>query len=404
MNRRQIAAWCLYDFANSSYSAVIAGTIFARYYTQVIVGNEAGLGDLWWGRAQSLSMLFVALSSPYLGGLADAGGYRRRLFITYTWLTILCVGSLTVLRPGMVLLGFALATLANIGQEGAMVFYNSYLPLIAPAGTEGRVSGWGYAVGYAGSIVALLAVLPFTDPFRGDAIWLLVVAHYAVFSLPAFLWLPRDRRARLGLGEAARQGFEMSRRVLGELWRRPNARRFLMAYLFYEDGVNTVIVFSSVYAAQTLGFENQELVLLYILVQASALVGAMLLARPTDTKGPRFVVVGSLVLWCVVVSAAYFVQSKGQFWTVAVVAGLGLGSVQAASRALYARFIPAGEEDRYFGLYALVGKSAAIMGPILFGEVSHRFGCQRPAILSVAVLFLAGLALLWKVRVEERVA
>ena len=228
MNRRQIAAWCLYDFANSSYSAVIAATIFARYYTQVIVGNEAGLGDLWWGRAQSLSMLFVALSSPYLGGLADAGGYRRRLFITYTWLTILCVASLTVLRPGMVLLGFALAALANVGQEGAMVFYNSYLPLIAPAGAEGRVSGWGYAVGYAGSIAALVAALPFTKPFRGDAIWLLVVVQYAVFSLPAFLWLPRDRR--VGLGEAARQGFEMSRRVLGELWRRPSARRFLMAY------------------------------------------------------------------------------------------------------------------------------------------------------------------------------
>jgi UMF1 family MFS transporter len=404
MKRRQIAAWCLYDFANSSYSAVIAATIFARYYTQVIVGNEAGLGDLWWGRAQSLSMLFVALSSPYLGGLADAGGYRRRLFITYTWLTILCVASITVLRPGMVLLGFALATLANIGQEGAMVFYNSYLPLIAPAGTTGRVSGWGYAVGYAGSIAALVAVLPFANPFRGDAIWLLVVAQYAVFSLPAFLWLPRDRRERLGLGEAARQGFEMSRRVLGELWRRPSARRFLMAYLFYEDGVNTVIVFSSVYAAQTLGFENQELVLLYILVQASALVGAMLLARPTDTKGPKFVVAGSLVLWCVVVSAAYFVQSKGQFWTVAVIAGLGLGSVQAASRALYARFIPAGEENRYFGLYALVGKSAAILGPVMFGEVSHRFGSQRPAILSVSVLFVTGLALLWKVRVEERTA
>ena len=174
--------------------------------------------------------------------------------------------------------------------------------------------------------------------------------------------------------------------------------------MFYEDGENTVSVFSSVFAAQTLGFENQELVLLYILVQASALAGAMLLARPTDTKGPKSVVAGSLVLWCVVVLAAYFVQSKGQFWTVAVIAGLGLGSVQAASRALYARFIPAGEENRYFGLYALVGKSAAIVGPVLFGEVSHRFGSQRPAILSVAVLFLVGLAVLGQVRVEERLA
>jgi len=126
-------------------------------------------------------------------------------------------------------------------------------------------------------------------------------------------------------------------------------------------------------------------------------VGAALMAKPTDTKGPKWVVVASLVVWCAVVAASYFVQSKPQFWVVAVTAGLGLGSVQAASRAFYARFIPEGEESRYFGVYALVGKSAAVMGPILFGEMSRAFGSQRPAILSIAVLFLIGLAILSRV-------
>ncbi len=397
-SRRTILSWCLYDFANSSYSAVIAATIFAKYYTQVIVGNTGGLGDVWWGRASSVSMLFVALSSPYLGGIADAGGLRKRLWIGYTWTAILAVAALTLLEPGMILTGFLLALAANTGVEGAMVFYNAYLPVVAPPGQQGRVSGWGFAVGYAGSIFALLGALWFTEPFRPHAIWLLVALHFAVFSLPAFLFLPADPASPIGALEAARRGFRTTRALLAELWQRPAARRFLLAYLFYEDGVNTVIIFASVFAAQTLGFEDRELIYLFLLVQFSALAGATLMAGPTDTQGPKWVVVVCLLLWCAVVTAAFFVQSKKQFWFVAVTAGFGLGSVQAASRALYSSFIPPGEESRYFGVYALVGKSAAVMGPVLFGEMSRGFGSQRPAILSVAALFLAGLAILSGVR------
>ena len=400
MNRRQILAWCLYDFANSSYSAVIAATIFAAYYTNVIVGNQGGLGDVWWGRVNSVSMLFVALTSPYLGGIADAGGCRKLLWIVYTWVAILAIAAFVILHPGMILTGFLLATLASIGVEGGVVFYNAYLPEIAPVGAQGRVSGWGFAVGYAGSIAALMAARPFTHPFQPNTIWLLVAAQFALFSVPGFVVLPSNKGTGLGLAQAARLGFETTRALLARLWRHPNARRFLLAYLFYEDGVNTVIVFSSVFAATTLGFEVRELVFLYILVQFSALVGAAVMAGPTDRRGPKSVVVLSLLLWCLVVTAAYFVQSKGQFWAVATVAGLGLGSVQAASRALYARFIPAGEEDQYFGVYALVGKSAAVMGTLLFGEMSRAFGSQRPAVLSVALLFVTGLVMLARVKPE----
>ncbi|MBI3695053.1 MAG: MFS transporter [Acidobacteria bacterium] len=344
-------------------------------------------------------MLFVALSSPPLGGIAGAGGYRKRIWIAYTWLAILCVMAFVFLKPGMILTGFALATVANIGVEGAVVFYNAYLPEIAPAGMQGRVSGWGFAVGYAGSIVALLAALPFTRPFRANLIWMVVAAQFALFSLPAFLILPGATGSSLGWREAARKGLDTSMHLLVRLWRRPNARRFLLAYLLYEDGTNTVILFASVFAVTTLGFGASDLVLLLMVTQFSALAGSALMARPTDTKGPKFVVVVSLLLWCLVVTAAFFAQTKAQFWVVASVAGLGLGSVQAASRALYARFIPRGEEDQYFGVYAMVGKSAAVIGPILFGEISRAFGSQRPAILSIALLFLGGLAII--ARVEE---
>ncbi|MBT5875385.1 MAG: MFS transporter [Candidatus Latescibacteria bacterium] len=402
--RKQIASWCLYDFANSGYSAVIVTAIFGPYFTSHIVGNETGLGDVWWGRVSSVSMLFVALSSPLLGGIADAGGLRKRLWITYTWLAILMVVGFTVLEPGMVVTGFVLATLANIGMEGAMVFYNAYLPQIAITPMQGRISGWGYATGYAGSIVALLAAYSFTDPFEANPIWILVATQFALFSIPAFLWLPETTSKTASLGSAAKQGFESAWTLLGRLWKRPTARRFLLAYLFYEDGVTTVLVFSSIFAATTLGMETGQLVMLFLVVQFSALFGAIVMAKPTDIKGPKFVVVCSLILWCCVVTAAYFVETQTQYWIVGIVAGLGLGSVQAASRALYSRFIPEGEENQYFGLYAMVGKSAAIGGPILFGEVSRAMGSQRPAILSVIVLFAIGLILLHGVRLDKSTA
>ncbi len=401
---REIASWCLYDFANSAYSAVIMSVVFGVYYAGTIVGNTdpdgtwTGAGDRWWGYVSSASMLFVAISSPFLGGVADSAGWSKRLWITYTWLAVLAVVSFSFLEQGMVLQGFALATIANIGIEGGIVFYNAYLPRIAPPEKQGRVSGWGFAVGYAGSLVALLLALPFTKPFHGTVIWLLVAAQIAVFSLPAFLAMPKDAvGSALPILTAAKRGAATSWGTLLQLLRDRDARLFFLAYLLYEDGVSTVIIFASPFAATSLGFEQMQLVVLFGVVQISALVGALAMAKPTDAIGPKFVVLSSLVLWCAVVVAARFVQSQGLFFGVACVAGLGLGTVQAASRAFYARFIPRGEENRYFGLYALVGKSAAILGPILFGQMSALYG-QRTGILSVAVLFIGGLGLLLLVR------
>ncbi|MCI0339602.1 MAG: MFS transporter [Planctomycetales bacterium] len=397
---RGIVSWCLYDFANSAYSAVIASTIFCVYYANAIVGNGTGEGDAWWGRAVSASMVFVALTSPFLGGIADAAACGKKLWIGYTWVCILCVASFSFLRKGDVLAGFALAALANVGMEGSYVFYNANLPRVAPPSIQGRVSGWGFAVGYLGSIVALVGALPFAlaDPFRATPIWLLVAAQFALFSLPAFFLIPGQTGSRLGPLAAAREGFRSCLDVGRRLVASRDSRRFLLGYLFYEDGVNTVIVFASLFATTTLQFSRGETIALFLVVQISALAGAFAMARPTDTRGPKFVVVSALLLWCTVVTAAFFVQTKTLFWGVACVAGLGLGSVQAASRAFYARFIPPGEENRYFGFYSLVGKSAAVMGPILFGEMSRLFGSQRPAILSISLLFIIGLSFVLRVR------
>lgn len=398
LNKKHLISWTLFDFANSSYSAVIVAVVFPVYYATVIVGNDAGLGDLWWGRAISLSMAIVALTSPFLGGIADFGGLRKKFLFLYTAISVAAIAGLSCLNEGMVIEGFLLVVIANLGMEGGLVFYNSFLPRIAPPEYTGRVSAWGYMVGYAGSIAALLIALPLVKAGDFRIVWVMVALFFALFSVPAFLFLPGDRRAEGSWTHAGAKGVRYTMETLREIWRGKEARKFLISFLLYEDGVNTVIVFSSIFAATTLGFQTQELIVLYLLVQMTALLGSLIMAKPIDLWGPKKVVYLSLLLWTLVATLAFFVQTKIQFWGVALCAGLGLGTVQAASRALYTQFIPRGKEAEYFGVYSLVGKSSAILGPLAFGQISTAFGSQRPAILSIAAFFLAGMIILGFVR------
>ncbi len=393
LNKKHIISWAFFDFANSSYSAVIAAVVFPVYYANVIVGNNAGLGDLWWGRAISVSMALVALSSPVLGGIADYGGYRKKFLFLYTAVSVAAVASFSVLGKDMVIEGFVLASIANLGMEGGLVFYNSFLPRIAPKEYQGRVSAWGFMVGYAGSIISLLIALPLVKNGHYGTTWLMVAAFFAVFSIPAFIFLPGDVKGD-SMMRSGIKGFRYTLATLKEIWKREEPRKFLFSYLIYEDGVNTVIVFSSIFAAVTLGFAPQELILLYLVVQTTALLGSLAMAKPIDLWGPKRIVLLSLLMWTSVAIIAFFIQTKSHFWFLAVIAGLGLGTVQAASRAFYTQFIPQGSEAEYFGVYSLVGKSSAVLGPLIFGYVSTTFGSQRPAILSVAAFFLVGLVIL----------
>lgn len=396
-NRKKVASWCLYDFANSSYSAVIATVVFPVYYATYVVGNEAGLGDLWWGRAVSLSMLTVALASPVLGGIADFMGARKRFLILFTLLCAVSVGMFPFLEKGMILSGFLLAVIANIGLEAGVVFYNSFFPLIVTREYQGRVSSWGFAVGYAGSMIALLLARPLVAKDMFEETWLMVSCFIVLFSIPAFLYLPADNRGAT-FRDSASNGLRYTWRTLKNIFRDSDARKFLLAYLLYQDGVSTVIVFSGLFATSTLGFRPSELIILYLLIQGTALAGAVAMAKPVDYWGPKKVVSMSLFLWTSVCIVAFFVTAKAHFWVIALVAGLGLGTVQAASRAFYAQLIPEGHESEYFGVYALAGKSSAVIGPLLFGHVSSVMASQRPAIISVTIFFIAGLAILQFVR------
>ena len=398
MNKKQVGAWALFDLANSVYPAVITSVVFQVYYINTVVGNTDSIGDWWWGRAVSLSALIVAISSPLLGAIADRAGMRKRFMAFFVAMCVTGVALFTTVGPGAVAWGFTVFVFANVGYEACLVFYNAYLPDIAPSDKQGWVSGLGFGVGYAGSAVGLLLALPLIET-NIDLVWVMVAVFFILFSIPSFLFLPQDQASDMSVGRAARWGVTNFREILGEVLWEKNLRRFLLAFFFYIDGVLTAIYMSSTVASTTFGYTQNELVYLYIALQIAALVGAFALAKPTDFLGPKKILSGVLVMWTLVaVSIGFIPTSKLWFGALAMVAGFGLGSVQAASRAFMAALIPKGKEAEMFGFYALCGKSSSVVGPLVFGYIAMASGGnQRLAVMAISILFIVGLGLLRRV-------
>jgi MFS transporter, UMF1 family len=398
LNKKQVGAWALFDFANSVYPAVIVSVVFQVFYIDTVVGNADSQGDWWWGRAVSLSALIVAVSSPVLGAIADRAGVRKRFMVFYVMMCVTGVALFTTLGPGLVMWGFVLFVFANVGFEGCLVFYNAYLPDIAPAEEQGWVSGLGYGVGYIGSALGLLLAIPLIAT-SVDLVWVMVALFFIVFSIPSFLFLPKDEAGDMTVGRAAMWGVTGFREIVSEVLREKELRRFLLAFFFYIDGVLTAIYMSSTVASSTFGYTDNERIYLYVGLQIFALIGAFALAKPTDRIGPKKVVSGVLVLWTTVAVGLYFIpDSKVWFAALALTAGFGLGSVQAASRAFMAALIPAGKEAEMFGFYALCGKSSSVIGPLVFGYIAVTTGGnQRLAVAAISVLFVIGLLLLQRV-------
>ena len=411
-DRRGVRAWALFDFANSIYPAVITTAVFPVFYVSVVVGDTAGdgVGELWFTRAVALSALIVALSAPILGAIADRIGMRKSFLAIYVGVCLAGVLAMTSLGPGMILAGFLFFVVANVGFEGALVFYNAYLPDLAPPEKRGYVSALGFGVGYLGSALGLILVLPFATDLvfataRIELAWVIVAVFFLLFSIPTFRAMPKDRPGGLGVTKAASEGIAQVKRSLALVKSRPNLRNFLLAYFFYIDGILTVIVMAGIIANETFGFSQQQTIILFLIVQFSALIGSFSLAHPTDRFGPKRVLLGVLAWWTLIGVAAYFVRDATVFWVLAVFAGLGLGSAQSASRALMASLIPRGKEAEMFGFYALCGKTSSILGPLLFGWITFlAAGNQRPGFLLLTGFFIAGSFLLLRVRDPRLVA
>ncbi len=415
-SRREIASWSLYDFANSAFTTLVVTFIYAAYFTGAIAPDPE-TGTAMWSIAVGISAILVAVCSPFLGAMADKGGLRRRYLLTAT---VVCVTGSVLLYfplPGQILFALSAFVVANVAFEMANVFYNAYLPDLATPDTIGRVSGNGWALGYLGGLLCLLAgfyifVAPEQAPFGLDkstgehirATNLLVAGWFALFSLPMFLWVkdepienpPSSMQLFSGAAAEIKTTFASIRTLKNLFW-------LLVARLVYNDGIVTIFAFGAIYATGTFGFETEEMFMFGIALNVAAGLGAWLFGFVDDKVGGRvtiFMSLGGLVLAAILAVVA---QNATVFWISAVLVGLLAGPNQAASRSLMGRFIPDGRENEFFGFYAFSGKATAFMGPLALGALTAAYG-QRAGVSVVILFFVVGAALLAKVNENEGMA
>ena len=368
------------------------------YFRQGIAGDmEPGRADALWGYAVSASMVVVALTSPVLGAIADRHAWRKRLLMLYTCLGVLATGAWFAIEPGQIALGLGLYVLANVMYEGSLVFYDALLPGLVPPERLGRWSGYGWSMGYIGSLGCLAFALTLVKGDQATWVFPLVACWWGLWSLPV-LTLVREQPAVTTPRDTPgvwRQLRETASRIRSN----PDLARFFVAFFLYNDGIATTIAFAGLYATQTLGFSAEETIVLIGGVQITGAIGAFATGHLADRFGHARMIVVTLVGWVGLMVVTYLVTSQSAFWGVALGVGLIMGATQSASRGFLARVAGKGVGE-LFGFKAVAGKFSAILGPLVFGLVSQATGQQRPALLAVGVFFVAGLVLM--LGVDER--
>ncbi len=409
---RSVWSWALFDFANSPFTTLMVTFIYPVFFAQVIVGDEIE-GTALWSRAVTLTAILVALLSPILGAVADRGGYRKEFLFIATAACIAGTTALYFIGAGQVFLAFAWFVFANTAFEMGMVFYNAFLPDIAPPDRIGRISGYGWALGYGGGLLALvLALVTLVQPevpwfgFVKDqgenirATNLLVAAWFAVFSVPIFLFVKDDRVEGADPARIARETYGQLKETIREIGKYRQIVRFLIARLIYNDGLVTIFAFGGIYAAGTFGFELQDILVFGIVINVTSGLGAFGLGFLDDWLGGKRTLQITLVGLIAASLLAVLAPNRFWFWVSGVVIGIFVGPNQAASRSLMGRFVPDDKENEFFGFFAFSGKLTAFLGPLLLGILTQLFDSQRAGIAIVLVLFALGLVLLG--RVDER--
>ncbi|MGB5529028.1 MAG: MFS transporter [Ignavibacteriaceae bacterium] len=393
----RVFVWTLFDFANTSFSIIVVTFLYAVYFKKTVASSES-IGDLYWSISTSIAMLITAFIAPVLGAIADYSAGKKRFLLFFTLLCILGTASLYFIGPGQIFWGIFVFVLANIGFEAGLVFYDAFLPELTTPKNYGRVSGYGFGMGYLGSLATLAIVYPFIQASMIEETFPVAALFFLIFSLPIFFFLKEKRPVVVRTESFVKIGFS---RVWGTITHLKNYRNlltFLIAFFFYIEGVNTVIFFSGNYASTTLGFSDTDLLIFFLTVQTTAIIGSVLLGIVADKIGQKRTIIITLFMWLVAVVLAYFVTDEFGFYIVGFIAGAAMGSCQSVSRSLMSKLIPSERKTEFFGFYSFFGKSSAIIGPLTFGLVSYLTGSQRIAIISIAFFFIVGLLILTKVK------
>ena len=405
--KSKVFSWLLFDFANTSFSVMMVTFAFPLFFKNVICQGEPS-GDALWGFSISLSMLLVALISPVLGAAADYSGKRKRFLLFFTLASVIATALLSFSGPGLAAAAIILFIVANMGFEGGLVFYDAYLKELASPKSIGRVSGYGFAMGYLGALCILLLVQPLlskgivlSNMSNVQVSFFVAAIFFALFAAPLFLVLrdeKKDDRPAISFA-AIISSIREVKYTVQHIMSYPDLARFLLAYFFYNDAILTVIAFSSIYAQNTLGFTTGELIKFFMLVQTTAIAGSVIFGFVTDKIGPKKTIVITLMIWFVVIFAAIFADSKELFFYTGMLAGMSMGSSQAASRSMMALLTPREHVTEFFGFYdGTFGKASAVVGPLVFGVVSAQAGSQKAALASLLLFFTLGLLLMTRVR------
>jgi UMF1 family MFS transporter len=440
-------SWALFDWANQPFFTIITTFIFAPYFANVMVGDPIQ-GQAAWAFTQSTSGILIALMSPFLGAMADAGGPRKPYILTFQLLLVLGCISLWWAYPGrpdLIAPISAAVVIATVGAEMSIVFNNAQLPNIVRSERMGWLSGFGWGLGYCGGLVALFAVLLVSrpelfglperidEPLFGldakthelerlmgpaSALWLVV------FVIPMFLFTPDAAKRNIPLLQAAREGGSSLLRTVRRMGGFGNALRYLIAFMLYNDGLAAIIAFGGVYAAATFGWSTVTLGIFGIILTVFAIPGAFLGGRLDDKLGSKRVVqaaiVGVIVAAVGIVSVSadrvlFFIPAaelspardlfgslqERVFMGFALLLGICMGPMQAASRTMIGRLAPEGMTGEFFGLFALSGRATAWMAPLAIGIITEATSSNRLGVACVLVFLVLGFILLWTVR-EER--
>ena len=394
---KNILVWSLFDFANTSFAIIVVTFLYAVYFKKV-VAQGLSIGDFYWSLATSISMIITALISPILGAIADYSAGKKRFLLFFTLLCIFSTASLYFVKEGNILSGIFLFVVANIGFEAGLVFYDAFLPEITEPKNYGRVSGYGFAAGYFGSIASLSLVFPFINNNQIRETFIVSAFFFLIFSLPLFIYL-KDSRKNIEHQESyLKIGYKRVWDTISHLKNYKNLALFLLSYFFYIEGVNTVIYFAGNYASSTMGFSEIELIVFFLIVQTTAIIGSIIFGIIADSIGQKKSIIYTLVIWLITVNLAFFVESKNHFYIVGLLAGSAMGSCQSISRSMMSLLTPAEKKTEFFGFYSFFGKSSAVLGPLVFGFISYITNSQRLAIISLALFFIIGMILLFNVK------
>lgn len=423
-NPRIIRAWTIYDWANSVYQLSITSAILPAYYSAVAAGDAQGMVDFFgfqvvntslYAWAVSASFLAVALMSPLLSSIADYTGRRKAFMQFFTWLGALSCMALYFFTPKNLEFGILAFTLAGIGYSGGLVFYNAWLPEIAPPGQEDRLSARGFALGYIGGVVLLLFNLfMILKPevfglikngmaarisFVTVGIWWIVFASYTFYHLPS----------RLRSGERLRKPLLNGYRELREVWRQfqanPVMKRYLDGFFFTMMAVLTVMYMAANFGKKELGLEDSVLIPTVLIIQLVGVLGALFFARVSERIGNIRTLLITIGIWIGICLFAWVVETAAQFMLLAAVVGWVMGAVQALARSSWSKLLPSQSDNTaFFSFYDVAEKMAVVSGTFLFGLLEMLTGSMRVSVVMLAILFVLAAFFLWPLRDVARLA